>query len=105
MTPVSDAATPHLDWDKGGTARLVAFAKDAVTLRSSTSAPPGSRIDGTLRVGGDKVRFKIHGSKRQPEGDFVLEGRALDLTRDGRARLAALLGQPPPPPPPAPAPT
>ena len=83
---------PHLDWEKGGTARLVSLGKDAVTLRSSTPSPPGSRICGTLRGSGEQLRFKIHGSKKQPEGDFVLDGRAIDLTRALRERLAALVG-------------
>jgi hypothetical protein len=87
----------HLDWEKGGTARVLAIAKEAVTLRSSIPSPPGSRIDGTLRDGGAKVRFKIHGSKKQPEGDFVLDGRAIDMTRELRERLEALVGTPGPP--------
>jgi hypothetical protein len=36
------------------------------------------------------VRIKVHASKRQPEGDFVLVGRLLDVTREVRARLEAL---------------
>jgi hypothetical protein len=89
---------PHLDWEKGGTARLLTVAREAVTLRSSVPSPPGSRIDGTLREGGQKVRFKIHGSKRQAEGDFVLEGRAIDMTRELRERLEALAAMAGPPP-------
>jgi hypothetical protein len=81
----------HLDWEKGGTARIVAVTKDAVTLRSSVPSPPGSRIDGVLRGTGEKVRFKIHGSKKQAEGDFVLEGRPIDLPRELRAKLEALV--------------
>ncbi len=81
---------PHLDWDKGGTARVVGIAKEAVTLRSSIPSPPGSRIDGTLREGAQKVRFKVHGSKKQLEGDFVVEARAIDMTREVREMLEAL---------------
>ncbi len=83
----------HLQWEKGGTARVVslAAAKDAITLRSSIPSPPGSRIDGTLLDGGTKVRFKIHGSKKQDDGEFVLEGRTIDMTREVRERLASLV--------------
>lgn len=86
---------PHIDWDKGGTATVIAIAKDAVKLRSTIPSPPGSRVDGTLRAidggAGAKVRFKIHGSKRQPEGDFVLEGRAIDMTREVRDAIDGVI--------------
>jgi hypothetical protein len=102
MTGAGDAELPHdahLDWEKGGAARLVSIAKEAVTLRSTIPSPPGSRIDGALRGSGQKVRFKIHGSKKQPEGDFVLEGRAIDLTREVREQLEALVASRPASPP------
>jgi hypothetical protein len=87
-------SAPHLDWEKGGTARIVAIAKDAVTLRSSVPSPPGSRVTGVLRESGEKVRLKIHSSKKQEgaEADeaFLLEGRAIDLTRSMREHLEAL---------------
>jgi hypothetical protein len=38
------------------------------------------------------VRVKVHASRLQPEGDFVIEGRLLDVTRSVRARLLALAG-------------
>ena len=86
---------PHLTWEKGGMASLASITKDgAVTLRSSTPSPPGSRIDG-LAKGGVKVRFKIHGSRKQPEGDFLLEGRAIDMTREVRELLEGLLAPSP----------
>jgi hypothetical protein len=33
---------------------------------------------------------KVHTCRRQPDGDFVIEGRPLDLTRGTRDRLDAL---------------
>jgi hypothetical protein len=84
--------TAHLVWTKGGEARVVSIAVDAIVLRSTVPSPPGSRVEGHLE--GDPpatVRVKVHGSKRQPEGDFVLEGRVLDATREVRARLEALV--------------
>ena len=76
-----------IDFEKGGTARLIALTKDTVTLLSTVPSPPGSRIEGTLRASADKVRFKIHASKKQADGTFLLEGRPIDLTRELRERL------------------
>ena len=81
----------HLSWAKGGEAQVVALEADAVVLRSTTPSPPGSRIEGRLE--GEPpatLRVKVHVSRRQPEGDFVIEGRLLDATREVRARLEAL---------------
>jgi hypothetical protein len=85
-------APVHVRWTKGGEARVASLASDAVVLRSTVPSPPGSRIEGDLL--GDppaKLRVKVHASKLQPEGDFVIEGRLLDVTREVRARLSALL--------------
>jgi hypothetical protein len=84
--------TAHVVWTKGGDARVVSIAVDAIVLASSIPSPPGSRLEG--RVVGEPpatVRVKVHGSKRQADGAFVLEGRVLDATREVRARLAALV--------------
>jgi hypothetical protein len=83
---------PHVRWVKGGEARVVSVTPDAIVLRSSVPCPPGSRVEGTLDgTPPATLRLKVHASKRQPEGDFVLEGRPLDLTRETRERLGALL--------------
>jgi hypothetical protein len=74
-------------WAKGGEATVVSLRDDAITLRSSIPSPPGSRIEGALADGGELVRVKVHSSKRQEDGSFVLEGRVLDLTRALRAKL------------------
>jgi hypothetical protein len=82
---------PRVRWAKGGEARVTALAADAIVLRSTVPSPPGSRIEGQLDgVPPAQVRVKIHASKRQPEGDFLLEGRLLDATREVRARLEAM---------------
>lgn len=81
----------HLVWVKGGAADLVAIGADTVTLRSTIPSPPGSRIEARLASDpGATVKFKIHGSKKQDDGTFLLEGRPLDLTKELRERLAAL---------------
>ncbi|WP_394823292.1 hypothetical protein [Pendulispora albinea] len=85
----------HLRWLKGGEADVTRVTGDAVVLRSTIPSPPGSRIDGALTAGGDAsvtIRVKIHASKRQDDGSFVLEGRLIDVTREIRERLVALAG-------------
>lgn len=83
--------TAHVRWTGGGEARVVTIDAQAIVLRSTVPSPPGSRIEGML-VGepAAKLRVKVHGSKKQPEGDFVLEGRPLDLPRETRERIERL---------------
>ena len=97
----------HIAWVKGGHARVASIAVDAIVLSSTIPSPPGSRLEGRLLVEAGAtaatgatgatgetaatsatIRVKIHGSKRQPDGAFILEGRVLDATREVRARLA-----------------
>jgi|HubBroStandDraft_3_1064219.scaffolds.fasta_scaffold1150871_2 hypothetical protein len=85
--------SPHVIWAKGGEATIVSIARDSIVLRSSVPCPPGSRVEGTL--GGApsaKLRLKVHASKLQPEGDFLLEGRPLDLTRETLERVGSQIG-------------
>jgi hypothetical protein len=82
----------HLVWAKGGTASFLVVADDAVTLRSTTPAPPGSRIDATLAAEPSvTVKIKIHGSKQAPDGSFTLRGKLLEANRAQRDRIASLL--------------
>jgi hypothetical protein len=86
------ARVTHLLWKHGGEADVVTIGAHAMTLRSTIPSPPGSRIEASLASDPSRtVKFKIHGSKRQPDGTFVLEGRPLDLTKDLREKLAALI--------------
>jgi hypothetical protein len=83
--------TAHLRWSRGGEARVVAIDADAVVLRSTVSSPPGSRIEGSLLDDPPATfRVKVHVSRKQPEGDYLLEGRPLDLLRSTRERLEKL---------------
>jgi hypothetical protein len=86
-------AGPRVTWARGGEARVVSIDAQTIVVRSTVPSPPGSRIEGTLA--GEPpapLRMKVHASRRQPEGDFVLEGRPLDMPRETRERLEALLG-------------
>jgi hypothetical protein len=86
--------TWHLVWQKGGNARFVKVAETAVTLVSTIPSPPGSRIDAAF-VDDVTVSFrvKIHGSKKQPDGIFVLEGRPIDMTKEVRTKAAELVAR------------
>jgi hypothetical protein len=84
--------TAHVRWTGGGEARVVTIDAQAIVLRSTVPSPPGSRLEGTL-VGepAARLRVKVHGSKKQPEGDFVLEGRPLDLPRETREAIEGMV--------------
>jgi hypothetical protein len=75
-------------WAKGGEATILTLVEDAISLRSTVPSPPGSRIEGKLE-GGEPVRVKVHSSKKQEDGAFVLEGRALDMTRVVREKITS----------------
>jgi hypothetical protein len=85
--------TAHVRWAAGGEARILAIRADAISLESTVPSPPGSRIEGTL-VGGEgpgaRLRVKVHASRRQEDGRFLVEGRPLDLSRETRAVLEAV---------------
>jgi hypothetical protein len=87
--------TVRVIWTRGGEARIVSIAADAIVLRSKVPAPPGSRIEGTIggAGGGIKLRVKVHSSKSDGDrdGEFVLQARPLDLTREARERLEAMV--------------
>ncbi len=80
----------HFIFDKGGEANLVAIDGERVTLEATISSPPGSPLKGKLRGGGLPIRINVHGCRREGEG-FRIEGRVIDLSRELRAALTAVL--------------
>jgi hypothetical protein len=79
-------------WTRGGDARVVSLDARAIVLQSTVPWPPGSRIEGAIE--GEPpamLRVKVHSSRKQPEGGFLLEGRPIDLARETRERIEALL--------------
>jgi hypothetical protein len=79
-------------WAGGGEARVVALSADAIVLRSTRPWPPGARVDGTAACDlPATLRVKVHTSKKQEDGSFVVEGRPIDMTREVRERIAAML--------------
>jgi hypothetical protein len=78
-------------WAHGGDAHVLSIEPHAIVLRSTVPSPPGSRIDGTLADDPSaRLRVKIHSSRKQEDGTFLLEGRPIDLPRTIRERLEAL---------------
>lgn len=74
-------------WDKGGEAEIVNVTMEKIALVSSIPSPPGSRIEGALELAPNegeaapRLRVKVHGCKKEPDGRFRIDGRPLDLTR------------------------
>jgi hypothetical protein len=92
----------RVTWSGGGEATLVSIAADGIVLESTVPWPPGSRVEGTVRANDGELsgpepaqpvalRVKVHSSKRQAGGEFLVQGRPIDLTRAARERLVALL--------------
>lgn len=79
----------HLQWSKGGEADIVSLVDDAVVLRSTTSAPPGARLE--AKFGERVVKVKSHGSHKEADGTFTIKGRIYDANRELRDALATLL--------------
>ena len=94
---MSESALPpneparHIAWTKGGHAAVVSVAGDTIVLRSTTSAPPGARLEATLTSEPPSpVKVKSYGTHKEADGSFTLKGRLIDATRELRDRLAAL---------------
>jgi hypothetical protein len=86
---------PRVVWKNGGEAQVLAIAENAIVLRSTVPAPPGSRLEGTANPDATAIllRLKVHRSQREGDGAFVLRGRPLDLTREARQRLEAMISE------------
>ena len=86
--------SPRVLWaNRGGEARLISIEGDSITFLSAVPWPPGARVEGTAFGGASEValRVKVHSSKRNADGEFLVQGRPLDLTRDARRTLEAML--------------
>jgi hypothetical protein len=82
----------RVKWADGGAATVVSIDARAIVLLSTVPLPPGARVEGTLE--GDPpatLRVKVHASKKQGEGEFLLQGRPLDLPKEARDRIEALV--------------
>jgi hypothetical protein len=76
-----------LAWIDGGTASIDSFDDDRLSLTSSRPFAPGSRPEGTLDVGSQRIWIKVHGSRRQDDGSFRVNARLINATRELRQLL------------------
>jgi hypothetical protein len=84
--------TAKLVWDRGGEAEIVTLREDATTLVSTTPSPPGSLIEVSVATEpATRLKVKVHASRRREDGRYDIEGRPIDMTREARERIAALL--------------
>ena len=77
-------------WQRGGEATLVSLAGETVVVTSTISSAPGSTLEAAL-PGNTRLRLKVRSCRREAEGRFRIEGRAVDLRREDRAAIEALL--------------
>ena len=91
VVPPPGAPAVHLTWSKGGHAEVVRVEGDAIVLRSTTSAPPGARLEAKLASDPPApVKIKSYGTHREEDGSFTLKGRLIDATRELREKLGQL---------------
>ena len=82
-------------WARGGEGKILSIGADNIVLRSTVPAPPGERLTGTVDADGGAptiaLRVKVHGCRRGTHDEFFIEGRPLDLARDVREYLQAMV--------------
>jgi hypothetical protein len=79
---VSALGGAELAWKAGGTAVIVSIEADRIELVSTRPFAPGSRPEGTLAPGGHPIWLKVHGARRQENGEFRVKGRLLNVRRE-----------------------
>ena len=86
---MSGACPVRVRFARGGEACIASIGPDAIVLRSTVPAPPGSRLDGVVDAHGAVLvlRVKVHTVRREREGEYLLTGRPLDLAREARQYL------------------
>ncbi len=80
----------RVSWARGGEATILKIAGESISLLATISAPPGASLEGTMDLRGEPLRVKVHGSKKQPNGNFIIDGRCVDMTRELRKELESL---------------
>jgi len=74
-------------WSGGGTGSIETFDDDRLSLVSSRPFAPGSRPEGTLDVGSQRIWIKVHGSRQLEDGTFRVSARLINATRELRQVL------------------
>jgi hypothetical protein len=86
-------------WSQGGSATIEVLEGERIELVSTRAFAPGSRPEGTVSLGASSseastIWLKVHGSRRQDDGSFLVVGKLLNVTRAARERLKeAFLGE------------
>jgi hypothetical protein len=93
--------TASVAWSGGGTARIAAIDGERLELTSTRAFAPGSRPEGTLEPPGiaagaspRRIWVKVHGSRRQDDGSYLVKGRLLNATRELRDLLKEIVPGP-----------
>jgi len=92
----------HLTLEGGGAAEIRESDGAFVVLYSSTAWPPGSLLSGSAKETSRPYRVKVRTCRRTPaetapgatgatDLPFRVEGRFVDITREQRDLLAAIL--------------
>lgn len=86
----------HLLWSSGKRATILELQGERVVLRSESPFAPGTPLSGQIEAHpGRALRLKVNSCKKSDDA-FVIEGRAVDLTRDLRALVEEILRAPAP---------
>ena len=81
---------------RGDDATIVKLAGESISLMATISAPPGASLEGKIDLrNGEPLRVKVHGSKKQTDGSFIIDGRCVDMTRELRKELEMLVAKSP----------
>jgi hypothetical protein len=91
--------TPSVAWSGGGRAQISAIDGERLELTSTRAFAPGSRPEGTLEAIGEagtsrRIWVKVHGSRRQDDGSYLVRGRLLNATRELRDLLKKIVPRP-----------
>lgn len=82
-----------LRWSDGGEAEVVETDGERLVVMSTRAAAPGQPLGAISGLQStSRVRIKVQGCCRQPDGRFRIHGRWLDLTRSTREEIVARLG-------------
>ncbi|MFO0696106.1 MAG: hypothetical protein U0230_21260 [Polyangiales bacterium] len=84
----------HGKLSTGEDAELVAFDGNHLSFRTPRAFAPGAPVELRFELSGAPlaVQAKAHGSKREPDGLFVVRGRTIGQRREDREALLAALG-------------
>ncbi len=75
-----------IEWGKVH-GEIVSIAGDRVVIHADGAEPPGARIETRIVEDGTIVKFKVLGSRKGDENQFVIQARTVDVTRELRDKL------------------